>query len=63
MIAGAGGLSSLGYSYSYVWKTNPIWGGSCRKFVLTLADGSTHEALFRFVSAPHINAVKRILGK
>lgn len=60
------GLRSLGYSYSYVWKTSPGWAGTCRKFVLTLADGSTHEALFRFVAAPtpsSSSTVKRILGK
>ena len=60
------GLRSLGFSYNYVWKTSPSWAGTCRKFVLTLADGSTHEALFRFVAAPkgsNSAAAKRILGK
>jgi hypothetical protein len=47
-IAGVEGLRSLGYSYNYVWKTSPSWEGTCRKLVVTLADGSTHEALFRF---------------
>ena len=57
------GLRSLGYSYNYVWKTNPSWAGTCRVFVLTLADGSTHEALFRFVSAPRGGPViRRIFG-
>jgi hypothetical protein len=32
--------------FKYVWKTNKAWDGTCRKLVLTLADGSTHEALF-----------------
>jgi hypothetical protein len=32
--------------FNYVWKTNKAWDGTCRKLVLTLADGSTHEALF-----------------
>jgi len=60
------GLRSLGYSYNYVWKTSPSWAGTCRKFVLTLGDGSTHEALFRFVASPKpskTTTAKRILGK
>jgi hypothetical protein len=57
------GLQSRGYSYSYNWKTNPAWAGTCRKFVLTLSDGSTHEALFRFPSkVPAGAAVRRIIG-
>lgn len=35
--------------YEYVWRTDPRWGGTCRVFALTLVDGTTHEALFRFV--------------
>jgi hypothetical protein len=61
-VASSSGLKSLGYSYTYVWKTSSAWGGSCRKFVLTLSDGSTHEALFRFTAAPRTQA-KRILGR
>jgi hypothetical protein len=64
-VAGQSGLKSVGYSYTYVWKTNPSWAGTCRKFLLTLADGSTHEALFRFQSqqAPTSTAsARRILG-
>jgi hypothetical protein len=34
--------------YRYDWKTSANWAGSCRKLVVTLVDGSTHEALFRF---------------
>jgi len=34
--------------FKYVWKTNKAWKGTCRKLVLILADGSTHEALFNF---------------
>lgn len=34
--------------YVYVWKTDKAWAGTCRKFTLTLADGTAHEALFRF---------------
>ena len=34
--------------YTYVWKTDKAWAGTCRKFVLTLRDGTLHTALFRF---------------
>ena len=34
--------------YRYYWKTSASWAGTCRKLVVTLVDGSTHEALFRF---------------
>jgi hypothetical protein len=63
MIAPSSGLQSVGSSYTYVWRTNAGWGGSCRMFVLTLSDGSTHEAMFRFVNAPKVSAARRILGK
>jgi hypothetical protein len=53
------GLRSLGSSYTYVWKTNTGWAGTCRKFVLTLADGTTHEALFRFFApAPRAQSAR-----
>jgi MBG domain len=61
-IASRGGLQSLGSSYTYVWKTSATWAGSCRKFQLTLADGSTHEAMFRFMKAPKADAFGRLLG-
>jgi hypothetical protein len=62
LIAPRGGLKSLGSSYTYVWKTNASWAGSCRKFVLTLSDGSTHEAMFHFMKAPKSNGILRLLG-
>jgi hypothetical protein len=34
--------------YRYYWKTSASWAGSCRKLIVKLVDGSTHEALFRF---------------
>ena len=34
--------------YTYVWKTERAWAGSCRRLTLTLADGSAHTALFSF---------------
>jgi hypothetical protein len=43
------GLRADGLKYTYMWKTDRSWAGTCRKLVLTLADGSTHEALFQFV--------------
>jgi len=47
------GSSSLTYDtttgrYSYVWKTNKEWAGTCRTLTVTLADGTQHRALFRF---------------
>jgi HYR domain-containing protein len=48
----AGG-SSLSYDaaadrYSYVWKTDKAWKGTCRILALRLKDGSDHFAKFRF---------------
>jgi Tol biopolymer transport system component len=48
----AGG-SSLSYDsssgrYTYVWKTDKSWAGTCRAFVLKTVDGVTHRADFKF---------------
>lgn len=48
----AGG-SSLTYdpladTYSYVWKTDKAWAGTCRQLVLTFVDGSVQRANFTF---------------
>jgi hypothetical protein len=48
----AGG-SSLTYDagadrYSYIWKTDKAWKGTCRILALRLKDGSSHFAKFRF---------------
>jgi len=48
----AGG-SSLTYDatvdqYSYIWKTDKAWAGTCRELRLTLTDGSVHVAEFKF---------------
>ena len=34
---------------NYVWKTQDSWAGTCRTFDMTLNDGSSHQAIFRFV--------------
>jgi HYR domain len=49
----AGG-SSLQYDssldqYTYVWKTNKAWAGTCRQLVVKLEDGTYHRANFQFV--------------
>jgi hypothetical protein len=49
---GAGG-SSLSYDaatdqYTYVWKTDKGWAGTCRQLVLKLDDGTFHRANFKF---------------
>ena len=41
-------MLAVGQRYTYMWKTSSAWAGSCRKLVITLIDGSTHEAHFRF---------------
>jgi hypothetical protein len=38
--------------FTYVWKTDEDWAGTCREFVVTLVDGSKHRALFRFTGKP-----------
>ena len=48
----AGG-SSLSYDpltgqYTYVWKTDKVWAGTCRALNVTLVDGTVHTALFKF---------------
>ena len=45
------GASALSYNaitdrYQYVWKTDKAWAGTCRQFVLKLADGGVHRAVF-----------------
>jgi hypothetical protein len=54
-----GTLQSVSNSFTYMWKTNSGWSGTCRRFILTLVDGSTHQALFRFTPAPRGQAAKR----
>jgi CSLREA domain-containing protein len=47
------GNSSLSYdpstdTYTYVWKTDKSWGGTCRRLFVTFADGSVRTADFSF---------------
>ncbi len=34
--------------YTYTWKTDKSWSGTCRLFSMTLTDGSVHTARFQF---------------
>ena len=58
-LTGAGGAairmagSGLTYDaatdrYRFVWQTSRGWAGTCRQLSVTLLDGTTHKALFRF---------------
>ena len=47
------GSSSLSYDpvsdrYTYVWKTENSWAGTCRQLVIQLKDGCTYRANFKF---------------
>jgi CSLREA domain-containing protein len=47
------GKSQLSYDpstdiYTYVWKTDKAWAGTCRRLVVTFADGSVRTADFSF---------------
>jgi hypothetical protein len=47
------GNSTLQYdaasnTYTWVWKTDKAWTGSCRTLTVALDDGTQHTALFRF---------------
>jgi hypothetical protein len=47
--AGSSGLQYRGDGHwQFNWKTPKAYAGQCRKMVLTLGDGSTHEADFKF---------------
>ena len=49
-LAGRSGLSydAASGAYTYVWKTERAWAGTCRALVLKLADDTWHMAAFRF---------------
>ncbi|MBE7436604.1 MAG: hypothetical protein HS100_21995 [Anaerolineales bacterium] len=47
------GSSSLSYDpssdqYTFVWKTEKSWAGTCRQLVVKLIDGTVHRANFKF---------------
>jgi hypothetical protein len=47
------GNSTLTYDatadqYVYVWKTDKSWAGTCRQLTVTLVDGTSHSANFKF---------------
>ena len=47
--SGASGLQYLGDGYwQYNWKTSSTYAGKCRTLVVTLKDGSTYNANFKF---------------
>ena len=48
--AGKSGLQFDGTEYTYVWKTDRSWAGTCRRLDLSLNDGSVYSATFRFRS-------------
>ena len=46
-------FGSLSYSpgpgrYTFMWQSDKSWAGSCREFLLTLRDGTTHGAFVSF---------------
>jgi hypothetical protein len=47
LTAGASGLSYANGHYTYAWKTDETWTG-CRMLTVTLTDGVSHTALFKF---------------
>jgi hypothetical protein len=51
VVAGSSSLSydSASDTYTYVWKTNTAWAGTCRQFILRLNNGTEHRAKFKFV--------------
>ena len=47
------GRSALSYDaksdqYTYVWKTDKTWAGTCRVLALQLVDGTEHLVAFQF---------------
>ncbi len=44
----ADGLTFANGAYSYVWKTDKSWVGTCRQLQILLVDGTLHTARFSF---------------
>lgn len=38
----------LSMQYTFVWKLDPAWANSCRRFVLQLKNGTAYHANFIF---------------
>jgi hypothetical protein len=47
--AGVGSCGAATQMYNYAWKTEHSWAGTSRTFEMTLNDGSSHQAMFKFV--------------
>ena len=52
-VTSSGGNSTLTYDaktdqYSYTWKTEKSWAGTCRMLIVRLADGLEYTANFQF---------------
>jgi predicted extracellular nuclease len=47
--AGSSGLSydPVSDTYTYVWRTDKAWAGTCRQLVVKLDDGTSHRANFK----------------
>jgi hypothetical protein len=41
-------LVYAGGRYTYAWKTDRSWAGTCRQFIVLLMDGTYHRANFAF---------------
>jgi len=39
-------------TYTYLWKTDPRWAGTCQELSLELVDGSVHRAIFQLLRPP-----------
>ena len=57
----AAGTSALAYDptsgqYTYVWKTEKAWAGTCRYLSLRLVDGTEHRAAFQFQSVEGVSS-------
>lgn len=53
LLATTPGNSGLSYdaiteTYTYPWKTEKQWAGTCRQLIVKLADGTFHQANFQF---------------
>jgi hypothetical protein len=47
--AGALSYNATQDRYTFQWKTDKSWAGTCRQLTLTLSDGTLHQAIFKLV--------------